>query len=144
MKINYLSMLKATHKNNLTKIFEKISKKFLEGKIENPERILERMSTSCISEQDSVILCLESLTDIINFSVFIENTLIQDQIDDNLSYEIETFSKKLESNVNDKFEQPKISESTYSEEEIEKYFIKCVESYSKNVFKKNGNLIITF
>jgi hypothetical protein len=137
-------MLKTTHKNNLTKIFEKISKKFLDGKVKNPNKILDRMNTSCISEQDSVILCLETLTDIINFSVYIENTFIQDQISDNMSYEIETFTKKLESNLIEKVEEITISETTYTEEEIEKYFIKCIESFSQNVFKKNGNLIITF
>jgi hypothetical protein len=137
-------MLKTTHKNNLTKIFEKLSKKFLDGKVKNPNKILERMNTSCTSEQDSVILCLETLTDIINFSVYMENTFIQDQIIDSKTYEIETFSKKLESNLIEEVEEVTISETTYTEEEVEKYFIKCVESYSKNVFKKNGNLIITF
>jgi hypothetical protein len=91
-----------------------------------------------------VILCLETLTDIINFSVYMENTFIQDQIIDSKTYEIETFSKKLESNLIEEVEEVTISETTYTEEEVEKYFIKCVESYSKNVFKKNGNLIITF
>jgi len=123
-------------------LFPKIGKKFLDKKVPDSNRVLEKVKSVCFIDGNSLRISPSEITDIINFSIFMEREQnIQESIDSK-EYKINKFSDVLESGIQEEIYENE--ESDYSEEDIKEFIIKTSKEITNDVSEKNGNIIITF
>jgi hypothetical protein len=123
-------------------LFPKIGKKFLDKKVPDSNRILEKIKGVCFIDGNSLRISPSEITDIINFIIFMESEQkIQESIDSK-EYKINKFSDVLESGIQEEIYENE--ESDYSEEDIKEFIVKTSKDITNDVSEKNGNIIITF
>jgi hypothetical protein len=123
-------------------LFPKIEKRFLDNKVPNSKAILEKIKNISKVEENTITISPSEITDIINFSIFMER---DQMIKENLSkkeFKISKMSDVLVNGIEEEIYENE--EKDYSEDQIKKFIIKTSKEITNYVSEKNGNIIITF
>jgi hypothetical protein len=123
-------------------IFKLISEKFLDDKVPNPNKVLEKIKKISYLEHNTISLPYNEITDIINLSIFVEKEEVINKSASEKEYKIHKISEIFENGLEEEVYEN--NESVYSVEEVRNFMVDSAKKVTNDVTLKNENIVITF
>ena len=123
-------------------IFKLISEKFLDNKVPNPSKVLEKIKKISYLEHNTISLPFNEMTDIMNLSIYMEKEQMINKSISEKEFKIHKISEVMENGIDE--ETYENEENVYSEEEVRNFIIESAKKVTNDVTIKNENIVITF
>ena len=123
-------------------IFKLISEKFLDKKVPNPSKVLEKIKKISYLEHNTILLPFNEITDIINFSIYTEKEQMINKSASEKEFKIHKISEVMENGIEEEIYENE--ESVYSEKEVRNFIIDSAKKVTSDVTLRNENIVITF
>ena len=123
-------------------IFKLISEKFLDNKVPNPSKVLEKIRKISYLEHNTILLPFNQITNIVNLSIYMEKEQMINKLISEKEFKIHKISEVMKSGIEE--ESYENEEIVYSEEEIRNFIIDSAKKVTSDVTTKNENIVITF
>jgi len=124
------------------KLIPKINEKFIIGNIPSSDRTVNKLNKLCVIDGNMIYIPYEEMTDIINFSIFVERQQFIDSTNEKKVSKINTFSELLENGINDEVMENK--EETFDVEDVKNFIIESSKLFCSDVVEKNQKIVLTF
>lgn len=123
-------------------IFKLISEKFLDNKVPNPSKVLEKIKKISYLEHNTVLLPFSEITNIMNLSIYMEKEQMINKSISEKEFKIHKISEVMVNGIEE--ETYENEENVYSEEEVRNFIIDSAKKVTSDVTTKNENIVITF
>jgi len=123
-------------------IFKLISEKFLDNKVPNPSKVLEKIKKISYLEHNTILLPSNEITDIMNLSIYMEKEQMINKSISEKEFKIHKISEVMVNGIEE--ETYENEETVYSEEEVRNFIIDSAKKVTNDVTTKNENIVITF
>ena len=152
--VNYLDLYKkGSHQNDdflsktckfflEKKLLESIKKEFIEDRIPDEDRIINKLKKVCILEGNTLYVPYEEITDIINLSIFVEREQALKSILENKITKINTLSNVMENGIQS--ENYENNDSVFTVESVREFILESCKPFTKDVAEKNEKIVVTF
>ena len=124
------------------KLLESIKKEFIEDRIPDEDRIINKLKKVCILEGNTLYVPYEEITDIINLSIFVEREQALKSILENKITKINTLSNVMENGIQS--ENYENNDSVFTVESVRKFILESCKPFTKDVAEKNEKIVVTF
>jgi hypothetical protein len=125
-----------------TIIFNFLGEKF-SSELTSKSKMVEKMKKISKIEGNSLIIPIQEMTDLINFSIYVERSQYMKKEEDNRTFKIKKISEIFDSGVETQSSNES-NERTFDQEQIRKFIKDFSKKYTEDVFEESGQIVISF
>jgi hypothetical protein len=126
------------HKIIFNYLVDKIS-----SKLDNSARLVEKMKRLSKIEGNSLVLPIDEITDLINFSIYVEKSQNMKSKEDESSFKIPKMSQIVESGILSESKYVN-DEKTFKIEDISKIIVEMSKNYTEDIIEESNQIVISF
>jgi hypothetical protein len=125
-----------------TILFNFLSERF-SSTLTNKLKMVEKMKKISKIEGNSVVIPVGEMTDLINFSIYVENAQYIKGEEEKEVFKIQKISEIVDSGISAR-KTSGINEKTFNREQIKRSIIDFSKGYTEDVFEESEQIVISF
>jgi len=126
--------------NNI--LFNFLSERF-SSTFTNKLKMVEKMKKISKIEGNSVIIPIEEITDLINFSIYVENAQVEKSEEEKEVFKIQKISEIVDSGISAR-KTSGSNEKTFNTQQVKKSIIDFSKTFTADVFEESEQIVISF